>query len=228
MPLKRAGTASVLIVDDHPLVCHYLSTLVAANPHLPFFGEANSLNRANELLTTGSPSLAIIDISLGGGNGLELIKRLKLRNPSTKILVFSAHEEQLYASRSLSVGAHGYINKQEDLASLEEAIHRVLDGKVWLSPSMSERLLQDVFHDNPTLMIPTVSMLSNRELQVFECIGRGIKTSDIAKQLNLSIKTIETHREKAKKKLKLDTGHELTHYAMQWIIEQGYASKNAP
>ena len=211
---------TILIVDDHPLVCHYLGNLIAANPGQVLYGQANNLADAHQMLDKGSPDLAIIDISLGSGNGLDLIKRIKRRNPLTKTLVFSGHDETLYAPRVLRAGALGYVNKKDDLSHLTEAIEQVLNGKIWLNDAVSEQLLHNLFQDEE-VEVPSVSTLSNRELQVFEYIGRGMKTSDIAGQLHLSIKTIETHREKIKKKLRLRSGHELTRYAMQWIIEQG-------
>ncbi len=214
-------THSILVVDDHPLVCSYLDSLIEATPHLETAGIATSFEEAQRLLDETSPSLAIIDLSLGNGSGLGLIKRIKTRHPDTKSLVFSAHDEVLYAPRALNAGALGFVSKQEDIAQITEAIDRVLEGKIWLSEKMSERLLHDMFQDGENPDIPSVSLLSDRELQVFELIGRGIKTTDIAEKLHLSRKTVETHRDKAKKKLGLRSGLELTRYAMQWVMEKG-------
>lgn len=212
-------TTSILVVDDHPLVCTYLSSLIDASPGLHLLGTAGTELEAREKLKKFDPDLAIIDISLGESHGLNLIKRIRQQHPDTKVLVLSSHDESLYAPRALSAGALGYVNKQEEPDVLLDAIKQVLDNKIWLSETMSQHLFHDMFDRDTTPEIPSVSMLSDRELQVFELIGRGVKITDIAHQLHLSPKTVETHRDKAKKKLKLDSGLELTRYAMQWVME---------
>ena len=164
------------------------------------------------------PDLAIIDLSLAGGSGLDLIERIKARDPGILMLVASMHDESLYAERVLAAGARGYINKQEAQDRIIQAIRQVLSGKVYLSQQMTDRLLSgmvDASNDKRD-----IDSLSNRELQVFELIGRGVATSQMAEQLNLSVKTIETHQAHIKKKLGLGSAHELTQRAIRWIMEE--------
>ena len=164
------------------------------------------------------PDLAIIDLSLAGGSGLDLIERIKSRDKSILMLVASMHDETLYAERVLAAGAHGFINKQEAQDSIIHAIRHVLSGKVYLSQKMTDRLLSGMV--NAGAEKRDIDSLSNRELQVFELIGEGVSSSQIAEQLNLSVKTIETHQSHIKKKLGLDSAHELSQRAIRWVMDQ--------
>ncbi len=166
-----------------------------------------------------TPDLAIIDLSLSGGSGLDLIERIKARNSETLMLVASMHDESLYAERVLAAGARGYINKQEAQEKIIKAIRQVLNGKVYLSEHMTERILNNIARGSDDKR--DIDSLSNRELQVFEMIGHGIAPGKMAEQLNLSIKTIETYQAHIKKKLELSSSHKLTHRAIRWILEQG-------
>ena len=208
----------ILIVDDHPLVRTGFAQLIGDCPDLEVCGEAADMAEALRLIDNDCPDLAIIDLSLAGGSGLDLIERIKSRNQDVLMLVASMHDETLYAERVLAAGARGYINKQEAQESIIRAIRQVLGGKVYLSEAMTERMLnglvdaRDEKHD--------IERLSNRELQVFELIGQGVPVSQIASQLNLSIKTIETHQAHIKKKLGLGSAHELTQRAIRWVMDQ--------
>lgn len=206
----------ILLVDDHPLVCKYLATLLKSEG-MEICGETDNIEDTLARVKRRRPDLMIVDISLGGDNGLTLIKRIRRDDPDIRILVLSSHDETLYARRSLDAGAHGYINKEEDPAKIMAAIKTLLAGNIYLSDPMRARV-SDGFSGAD---VASVNKLSNRELQVFELIGKGRSTSEIAKQLHLSVKTIETHREKIKKKLQLQSGNELAREAMQWILEQG-------
>ena len=158
-------------------------------------------------------------MSLAGGSSLDLIEHIKARNSEILMLVASMHDESLYAERVLAAGARGYINKQEAQEKIIQAIRQVLKGKVYLSGHMTERIL-----NNMVSRIDDkhgISSLSNRELQVFEMIGQGIAPGKMAKQLNLSVKTIETHQSHIKKKLGVTSAHQLTHRAIRWVLEQG-------
>ncbi len=211
--------ASILIVDDHPLVRTGFSQLIGDTPDLEVCGEAGDMASALKLLDSITPDLAIIDLSLAGGSGLDLIEHIKARNSEILILVASMHDESLYAERVLAAGARGYINKQETQEKIIPAIRQVLGGKVYLSEHMTERILDNMASGTDDKR--GIESLSNRELQVFEMIGQGVAPGKMAKQLNLSIKTIETHQAHIKKKLGLTSAHKLTHRAIRWVLEQG-------
>jgi len=220
---NRAASAKIhriLIVDDHPLIRVGLSSLIAAEADLEVCGETGQISEALHLVRTSEPEVAIVDLSLADGNGLELVKRLAAQHKELRILVCSMHDESLFAQRVLSAGAMGYINKQEATTHIIPAVRQLLDGKVWLSKTMIERMLQGIAHGRLTPAASSVESLSDRELEVFGLIGRGMGPSEIAEVLHLSVKTIETHKQKIKKKLNLQSGSELTRRAMQWMLEQ--------
>jgi len=211
--------ALILIVDDHPLVRTGFAQLIGDTHDLKVCGEAADMATALKLVEILMPDLAIIDLSLSGGSGLDLIEHIKTRNINTLMLVASMHEESLYAERVLAAGAKGYINKQEAPEKIIQAIRQVLGGKVYLSERMTERILNNMFKGRDEKR--DIDSLSNRELQVFEMIGQGIAPGKIAEQLNLSVKTIETYQAHIKKKLGLSSSHKLTHRAIRWVLEQG-------
>ena len=208
----------ILIVDDHPLVRTGLAQLIGDCPDLEVCGEAGDMAEALKLVATKRPDLAIIDLSLAGGSGLDLIERIKARHKDVLMLVASMHDETLYAERVLAAGARGYINKQEAQDRIIQAVRQVLAGKVYLSQQMTERMLSGMVDARADKR--DIDTLSNRELQVFELIGRGVTGSQIAERLNLSTKTIETHQARIKKKLGLASAHELTQRAIRWVMEQ--------
>jgi DNA-binding NarL/FixJ family response regulator len=215
--------ARIMIVDDHPLVRTGFSQLIGDTPDLEVCGEAGDMASALQLLDSITPDLAIVDLSLSGGSlsggsGLDLIEHIRARNNKILILVASMHDESLYAERVLAVGAHGYINKQEAQEKIILAIRLVLSGKVYLSEKMTERMLNKLVSGTDDKH--GIQSLSNRELQVFEMIGQGIAPGKMAKQLNLSVKTIETHQAHIKKKLGLTSAHKLTHRAIRWVLER--------
>ncbi len=211
--------ASILIIDDHPLVRAGFAQLIGDTPDLNVCGEAGDMASALQLLNSITPDLAIIDLSLAGGSGLDLIEHIKARNSEILMLVASMHDESLYAERVLAAGARGYINKQEAQEKIIQAIRQVLKGKVYLSELMTERILNNMVSHNDDKH--GIGALSNRELQVFEMIGQGLAPGKMAKQLNLSVKTIETHQAHIKKKLGVTSTHKLTHRAIRWLLEQG-------
>lgn len=209
----------ILIVDDHPLVRTGFAQLIGDCPDLEVCGEAGDMAEALKQIDATKPDLAIIDLSLAGGSGLDLIEHIKSRDKNLLMLVASMHDEILYAERVLAAGARGYINKQEAQDRIIQAIRQVLAGKVYLSQQMTERLLSGMVDAGSEKR--DIDALSNRELQVFELIGGGVSTSQMARQLNLSTKTIETHQAHIKKKLGLGSAHELTQRAIRWVMEQG-------
>jgi DNA-binding NarL/FixJ family response regulator len=212
----------ILIVDDHPLVRAGLKGLIRGEPDLEVCGEAGTFSEALDVFQQTAPDLAILDLSLAEGSGLALIRRLSGPKRGTRVLVCSMHEESLFAQRALQAGAMGYLHKQEATSHVIEAIRQVLAGKIYLSGSMTERVLEHVA-DGGTRdsAIPAIGDLSDRELEVLGMIGRGLSSSQIAQQLHLSVKTVEAHRAKIKHKLNLSSGSELTRYAVQWVLEQG-------
>jgi DNA-binding NarL/FixJ family response regulator len=213
--------ARILIVDDHPVVRSGLRMLIDDEPDLFVCGEAGDADEAIRALDAKKPDLVIVDLSLKGSSGLELIKRIKSRETGSKMLVSSMFDESLYAERVLNAGALGYVSKQEAMEKVIEAIRCVLSGRVYLSATMSDRMLHRLTRDHQAPERSPVESLSDRELEVFEMIGRGRTTGEIATQLHLSVKTVETHREKIKAKLRLKSAAELYQYAVRWVLEHG-------
>lgn len=219
---KRPTRARVLIVDDHPAVREALALRIGRQPDLEVCGEAPDTSEALRLVAECQPDVAVVDISLKTGNGIDLIKRIKDRNEQVRILVWSMHSESLYAERALRNGALGYINKDQATDKIVEAIRRVMEGKVWLSEAMAERLLQRVVGaPRPEAARSPLETLADRELEVFRLIGQGLRTVEIAARLHLSVKTVETYRDRIRQKLDLSHGTELAHYATQWMLENG-------
>jgi DNA-binding NarL/FixJ family response regulator len=212
-------TMRILIVDDHPIVRQGLALLIANEPDLEVCGEAADAAEAIQLLTTARPDLIVVDISLHSGNGIELIKQIKARDEHARMLVSSMHDEALFAERALRAGAMGYVNKAEATEKVLEAIRQVLRGKIYLSPRMTERMLCRAVGSEENLESSPIDTLSDRELEVFELIGQGLTTRQIANKLHLSPKTVETYRENIKSKLNLTNATELTRHAVQWTLE---------
>lgn len=214
----------VVIIDDHPLIREGLSALLARDPQIEVCGEAEDVTSGVKLIETLSPDLAIVDISLQEGSGLDLVRRVRNGRSTVRILVSSMHDEGLFAERALRAGAAGYINKHEASGRILTAISEILAGKIYVSDRISSRMLRrgtqtgqpQLTRSNDT----AVSELSDRELEIFTMIGEGLATSEIAKKLHRSVKTIETHRQRIKEKLGLETGAELTREALHWSLEQ--------
>jgi len=223
MPRKSSKKrARVLIVDDHPAVRQALAMLIGQQSDLEVCGEAADLSEALRLVAATQPDVAVIDISLKTGCGIDLIQRIKDRRGTVRMLVWSTHSESLYAERALRAGALGYVNKDQATDKIVEGIRRVLEGKVYLSDAMVETMLQRTVGDASKESIRSpLDALANRELEVFRLIGQGVKTAAIAERLHLSVKTIETYRERIREKLDLSDGTELAHYATQWMLQNG-------
>jgi len=214
--------ARVLIVDDHPAVRQALAMLIGQQSDLEVCGEAADLSEALHLVAATHPDVAVIDISLKTGCGIDLIQRIKDRRGTVRMLVWSTHSESLYAERALRAGALGYVNKDQATDKIVEGIRRVLEGKVYLSDTMVETMLQRSVGDaRKESMRSPLDALANRELEVFRLIGQGVKTAGIAERLHVSVKTIETYRDRIRVKLDLTDGTELAHYATKWMLENG-------
>lgn len=221
MPTTRRKHApvKVLLVDDHPAVREGLAVGVSGQPDLEVCGEAADAREAMRLAGSTAPDVAVVDISLGSGNGLELIKRLKSRHKSLSILVLSMHDEALYAERALRAGALGYVSKSESTKKVIAAIRQVRKGKVHVSRKVADRLLHLAAAGRSGLRRPAVEALSDRELEVFELIGNGASTGEIARRLHLSVHTVETHRQRIKAKLNLKRSAELARHAASWVLQ---------
>jgi len=211
--------AKILIVDDHPLVRRGLAELVSSQPDMTVCGEAASASEAIQQVEESSPDLVIVDLKLKQSSGIELIKQIKARFKDVKMLVSSMHEEALFAERALHAGASGYINKEEASERVIDAIRQILGGKVYLSNRMTEQMLYQFAGRQQEPAEDSLDKLSNRELEVFELVGQGMGTRQIAEMLHLSVKTIETYRESVKRKLNLNSSSELIRRAVQWVLE---------
>ena len=213
--------AKVMIVDDHPAVREALAIRVGWEPDLEVCGEAADLAGALEMADSANPDVAIVDLSLKNASGIDLIKSLRARHEKIRIIVWSMYSEELYAERALRAGARGYINKEQATDKIVEAIRQVLDGKVYLSPAMTDRFLERAVgpagRSGP--FVSSIDALSDRELDVFRMIGQGTKTAEIAAKLRLSVKTVETYRDRIRAKLNLGDGAELARRAIQWSLE---------
>ena len=221
MPHNNSDSPSrVLIVDDHPAVREALALRISRHTDLVVCGEAAELAEALQLVSSTKPDVAVIDIGLKKGNGLDLIKRIKSRDDPVRMLVWSMYQESLYAERVLQAGALGYINKEQATEKIVDAIRRVLEGKIYLSEAMTEKLLVRI-HGGTTLGqgFRPEERLSDRELEVFRLIGDGLETQQIAVQLNVSPKTVETYRFRIKEKLSLEDGKALLRRAILWVEE---------
>ena len=209
---------SVLLVDDHPLLREGIAALIRATSDLRVSAEAGDTAAALAALSEHVPDLLLLDISLPGANGIELLKDLHVRYPRMHVLVLSMHEESFYAERALRAGANGYIMKQESGAKVIDAIRCVLRGEVYVSPALASRLLRlFVSNKNGKDTRDSVERLSDRELQVYTFIGGGLSSQEIADKLKLSIKTIQTYREHIKSKLGLRNATDLVYHATHWV-----------
>jgi DNA-binding NarL/FixJ family response regulator len=215
----RAKITRVLIVDDHPIVRQGLRMTIEAESDMAVCGEAEGMSQALQLFHECSPHVVIADISLENGSGIELAKELTAQDENVRILVCSMHEETLFAERALHAGAKGYINKEQATEKLIEAIRRVAAGRVYLSDQMTDRMLCRQVGTGEAPPRSTIETLSDRELEVFEQIGHGVTTRQIAEKLHLSPKTVETYRENIKHKLNLSNATELTQHAVRWVLE---------
>ena len=206
---------NVLIVDDHPIVRQGIKGLLEQEKDVVVCGEADSAGEALTFISSQRPSIIVLDISLNGSDGLELTKAIRARDAKLPILIMSMHDESLYAERALRAGANGYIMKKEVAGNLIQAVRRVLSGDIYVSENARQRILHNVTGGAAAAESP-VNRLSDRELEVFRLIGQGKGTQQIATELHLSVKTIETYRAHIKEKLDLKTATELVRYAVQF------------
>jgi len=206
-----------LVVDDHPVFRQGLVALIQSVPRYQVCGEAGSSAEAMEILGRVIPDIALVDISLGGPGGLDLVKSIKVSHPQLLILIISMHDEVVYAERALKAGARGYVMKQEIASVMLDAIRTVLSGKIYVSVAMRDRLLETVFSRRDEADAPSVERLSDRELEVLELIGQGYGAAEIAKLLSLSVKTVNAYRDHIKEKLQIDAAGALRRFAVSWV-----------
>lgn len=220
MPAKeKNSTKRILIVDDHPMMRTGLAQLIDNEPDLKVCSEADTAGQALEMVTSQKIDLVLLDISLPDKNGLEVIKDIHAQKSELPILIVSMHDEALYAERVLRAGARGYIMKQEGGKKLMSAIRQVLSGQISVSDKISARILE-TFSGKRSNSPTTVERLSDREFEVFQLIGQGKGTREIAQHLRLSVKTVEVHRANIKQKLDLKTGNDLVRHAIRWVDSQ--------
>jgi DNA-binding NarL/FixJ family response regulator len=205
----------ILLVDDHPLVREWLANLIHQQPDLTVCGETESAPTALSAVATAKPDLVIADINLKNSSGIELIKNLKELHPNVPVLVLSMHDESLYAERVFRAGAHGYVNKRETAQKMVEAIRRVLEGKLYVSEKTAEILASQTIRGR-VVSRASVESLSDRELEVFDKLGQGINTRQIADDFRISVKTVQEYCARIKEKLNLNNATELLREAVRW------------
>ena len=211
------NTTKILIVDDHPIVRQGLAEMVNHEEDLMVCGQAEDAHKAMTAVKESKPDMAIVDISLKETSGMELIKDLKAQYPSLPVLALSMHDESLYAERALRAGARGYIMKAEATEKVITAVRKILSGEIYISDKMASKMMRKLVGDSTEINVSPVERLSDRELEVFQLIGKGFGTRQISERLFLSIKTIETYRAHLKEKLNLEDAAELLQYAIQWV-----------
>jgi DNA-binding NarL/FixJ family response regulator len=221
-----AGTANrkskIFVVDDHPIVRQGLGLLINREADMIVCGAAEEAQSALRAIPTLQPDVMVVDISLTGPDGLELVKTIRTRDANLPILVLSMHDESIYAERALRAGANGYIMKQEATEKVLVAIRRILRGDVYLSDRVSSKMLQQYVRGSTTARESPVADLSDRELEVFRLVGEGHGTRQIAEELHLSVKTVETYQAHIKEKLSLRNARELVQHAIEWhLTEKG-------
>ncbi len=208
-------------MDDHPIVREGLARVIQQQPDLTVCGEADNAADAIKAIGSARPHVAIVDLRLKGSSGLDLIKDIAVRFPKVAVLVLSMRDEAVYAERSLRAGARGYVAKEEGTAVVLEGVRKVLNGEVFLSKTMSAKVLRTILPGRGGAEGPATDRLSDRELEVLQMIGRGLGTAQIAETLHLSVKTVETYRERIKDKLRLATAADLLKYAIDWVHSHG-------
>lgn len=210
----------VLLVEDHPMFRERLAHLINKDLEMTVCGEADNIQTAMALSQETHPDIAIVDITLRGSSGLELLKDFKAQGMKIPVLVLSMHDEMLYAERALRAGAKGYITKNEASSEVMVAIRKVLQGEVYLSTRMTTRLIERMADSGREVRTSEMELLTDRELEVFQLVGHGRNTREIAAQLHLGESTVDTYRARIKEKLRLKNVAELYHRATEWVKEQ--------
>jgi DNA-binding NarL/FixJ family response regulator len=210
----------IMVVDDHPIVRQGLALLINREPDLIVCGEAEEAMGALHVLASSHPDVLIVDISLTGPDGLDLLKTIRTSHPTLPVLILSMHDESIYAERALRAGANGYIMKQEATEKVLVAVRRILSGEIYVSDRIANKMLKHYITGAGTLRNSSIADLSDRELEVFRLIGEGHGTRQIAEELHLSIKTVESYQAHIKEKLSLRSARELMQHAIQWSMNE--------
>lgn len=222
MIMNDPGKIRVLLVDDHPLVRLGLFQLINQQPDMEVTGQAEDAPQALDLMESAAPQVILIDLSLNKDmGGIELIKDIKVRWPEQIMLVLSMYDEAVFAERALKAGARGYVMKEEAMEIVLSAIRRVARGDIWVSSRMARKMISSVVGGGGDKIRFPTDRLTDRELEVLQLIGRGIKTKQIAEKLHLSVKTVETYRQRLKEKLRLPDSAALLEFAVQWMGSEG-------
>ena len=207
----------ILIVEDHPIFCMGMTELINQENDLFICGNADNVSSALKAIDKLEPDLVIVDLSLKSSNGIEIIKEIKRFKKKIPTLVLSMHDELIHAERCLLAGARGYVMKQEASESVVKAIHQILSGNIYVSQNIMAGILNKFQKQPESFQKPLIDRLTDREIEVFQLIGKGLSSGEIADQLNISVKTIGTYRERIKEKLSLKHGAELVKYAVLWV-----------
>jgi DNA-binding NarL/FixJ family response regulator len=215
-----SSKSRILVVDDHPIVRQGLALLINQEADLVVCGEAEEAMGAMHVLASSKPDVLIVDISLNGPDGLDLLKNIRNTYPTLPVLILSMHDESIYAERALRAGANGYIMKQEATEKVLVALRRILGGEIYVSDRIANKMLKHYITGSGTLRNSSIADLSDRELEVFRLIGEGHGTRQIAEELHLSVKTVESYQAHIKEKLSLRSARELMQHAIQWSMNE--------
>ncbi len=219
-PTAAIKKSKVLVVDDHPIVRQGLALLINRESDLMVCGEAEDARMAMQSIITDKPDIMVVDISLNGPDGLDLLKDIRTRYPELPVLILSMHDESIYAERALRAGAQGYIMKQEASEKVLLALRRILSNEIYVSERIANRMLQRYIGSPGEGRPSSVADLTDRELEVFRLIGEGHSTRQIAEQLHISVKTVESYQAHIKEKLSLRSARELVQHAIQWSLDE--------
>jgi DNA-binding NarL/FixJ family response regulator len=226
----KRRAARVLIIDDHPIVREGLRRIIEPEDDLVVCAEADSVRGARVAIKETGPHAIIADISLNQGDGIELVREVRAHHPQLPILVLSTHDEAIYAERMLSVGASGYMTKQATTEQILRSLRRVIDGGIYVSEVVAANMIRRAAAGGRHISADPVDRLTNRELQVLHLIGKGMSTRETAHLLNVSMKTIESHRQRIKGKINLRNGTQLVQFAITWFVAEnaGAISRDTP
>ena len=213
----------IMVVDDHPIVRQGLALMINRESDLVVCGEAEDAMGAMHVLASSHPDILIVDISLNGPDGIDLLKNIRVSHPTLPVLILSMHDEMVYAERALRAGANGYIMKQEATENVLVAVRRILTGEIYVSTRIANQMLRHYITGSGTLRNSSIADLSDRELEVFRLIGEGHGTRQIAEELHLSVKTVESYQAHIKDKLSLRSARELMQRAIQWNMSEKMA-----
>jgi len=217
---SQSKKCRVLLVDDHPIVRQGLALLIDREPDLSVCGEAEGAHSAFHAIATLRPDLVVLDISLSGPDGLDVLKEIRAKTASLPVLILSMHDESIYAERAMRAGANGYIMKQEATERVLVAIRRILEGKVYLSERLTNKMLEQFVHGSGSSKNDPLMNLSDRELEVYRLIGAGHGTRQIADELHVSVKTVESYQAHIKEKLSLRNARELVQHAIESTLSE--------